>query len=272
MIKEFQTYLQVNKGYSENTAIAYGKDLHSFARFLIDTKQDARWSTVTLADIDSYMEMMTDAKRTPATINRHVSSIRAYYNFLKRQGLMKENPARYAQQQKRQRKLCNTIPTGDLIAAQKHATGTVKVMLTLLVGTGIRLQEMLDIKKSDIEASENRIKIDGKGQKQRYVYLTKEAQETVTEYAKYSGFKLFGDITQRQVRMAIYLELRRFSQARQLSPHAIRHTFATNMAKNGANVATIQKVLGHESIKTTQKYIDLAQIDVREQILQFSKM
>ena len=264
MIEEFKTYISNVRGYSHHTATAYGKDLVDFAHFMREQREEARWSTVRLEDVEAFAVRMRREGKSPATINRHLSSLRQFYNWLKRQGLLPENPLRYAEMQKLPKRIVNTIPVDDLKQAISSARGTVKVMLTLLCATGIRVQEMLEITKADIEADEQRIKIHGKGNRERYVYLKEKDMKTVTEWAAQSDFKLFGEIEQRAARKAIYVELTRKSSARQLSPHAIRHTFATVMAKNGANVSSIASVLGHQSIRTTQKYIDMAQLDTRE--------
>lgn len=270
MINEFQNYLVSVKGYSQHTAMAYGKDARDFARYMRSQREDARWSTVQQADLDGFMGAMTKAGMKPSTINRHVSSVRALFKYMIREGMMTTNPVRYASMQKQEKSLPNTIPTEELVTATEHATGTLRVMLLILVVTGCRIQEMLDIEQCDINEEEQSIRIHGKGKKDRDVYATVEEIREIQEYAKGRPAKMFGGIEQRAARYAIYQHLSRYSKAKQLSPHAIRHTVATNMAKQGANVTCISKLLGHESIKTTQKYIDMSQQDVREACIKYS--
>lgn len=270
MITEFQNYLVSVKGYSQHTAMAYGKDVRDFARYMRSEREDARWSTVQQCDLDGFMATMTKAGLKPSTINRHVSSVRAMFKYFVRQGWMTSNPVRYASMQKQEKSLPNTIPTEDLVTATEHATGTLRVMLLILVTTGCRIQEMLDIEQCDINEEEQSIRIHGKGKKDRDVYATVEEIREIKEYAKGRPAKIFGGIEQRAARHAIYEHLSRYSKAKQLSPHAIRHTVATNMAKQGANVTCISKLLGHESIKTTQKYIDLSQQNVKDAAIKYS--
>lgn len=269
MIQEFQTYIMKNRGYSIHTAIAYGKDLQDFARWMSKNKLNPRWSTIEPADIENYVRNLHDLGKKPTTINRHIASIRKAYYYMKMRGIVDTNPARYIESNKIDKTIPNTIPTAELKNALDASAGTMKVMLTILCKTGVRIQEMLDIELQDIEAANGRIRIHGKGRKERYVYLKDGDMRTITEFAKGRPSRIFGDISQRDVRHAIFETLRTFSNARQLSPHAIRHTYATEMAKAGANVTTIAQILGHESIKTTQKYIDLGQQNIRRTQLQF---
>ncbi len=269
MITEFENYLVSVKGYSLHTAKAYGMDLRDFARFMRARNDSARWSTVSQSDVDEYMMTMTTAGRKASTINRHVSSVKALFRYMMRQGMMTSNPVRYASSQKQEKKIPNTIPTCDLVTATKHACGTLRIMFLILVSTGCRIQEMLDIEQCDINEEEQRITIHGKGKKERYVYATDEVIREIKAYCEGRPGRIFGTIDQRTARHAIYEHLKRYSNAKQLSPHAIRHTMATQMAKQGANVTMISKLLGHESIKTTQQYIDLAQQEVKAAAQQY---
>lgn len=263
MITEFENYLISVKGYSQHTATAYGKDVRAFAHYVRETRENARWSTIGREEVDGFMAKMTAEGKTPATINRHVSSIRAIYRYFIRQGLMKTNPMRYASRKKQEKKQPRTIPTEDLVTATEHASGTLRIMLLILCTTGCRIQEMLDINAHDINQEEQTIIIHGKGKKERKVFATPEELKEIKAYAEGRPGKIFGDIDQRTVRHYIWEHLKRYSSAPQLSPHAIRHTLATNMAKHGANVTTISKLLGHENISTTQKYIDMSQQDIK---------
>lgn len=271
MINNFKTYLTNNRGYSIHTATAYGKDLHDFAKWARMNMKTPTWSSVQITDIMTYVSDLHEQGKSVSTINRHISSIRQFFNYLKKNGQLKENPARYIESLKRPYRIVNTIPTEAIQKALQKATGTIRIMLLILSKTGVRVQEMLDIEVQDIETQNGRIRIHGKGQKERYVYMRDAEIREVAEYAQGRPSRIFGEITQRQVRTAVYETLRYHTNARQLSPHAIRHTFATNMAKNGANVTTIATILGHESIKTTQKYIDLGQNNIREQQLKYSQ-
>lgn len=268
MIQEFTSYLSSTRNMSPHTVRAYEKDLREFAKWAQNNMEGARWSTMTQQDIDQYQQWQTEQGRKSTTINRHLSSIKAFYKYLMRQGLIKSNPLRYAAYQQQEKTVPNVIDIASLERATETATGTLRIMLLILTETGVRVQELLDIEQTDIET--DRIRIHGKGRKERYVYMKSESIAEVKDWTQGRGQRIFGDITQRDVRRAIYIHLRRYSTDKQLSPHAIRHTFASKLAKNGAPTATISKLLGHEHISTAEKYINLNDQSTREQYIQFS--
>ena len=200
----------------------------------------------------------------PATTNRHLAAISGIYHYMKRNGMEVENPCRYESRRKLAKLQPNTIDTNELRKAYEAATGVTKVMIGILASTGIRIQELLDLQWEDINFNDCSLRIMGKGRKERIVYATPSSLETlqlVKEHYHSTGH-IF-TMEQRAARHMIYEALRPYCTGRQLSPHAIRHTFATELAKAGTNVTAIAKVLGHESIMTTQKYIDMTQTDVK---------
>lgn len=261
MIQEYREYLLTLKGYSKNTANAYTRDLGEFVNWAKKSLDNARWSAISRADIDQYIKDMVAAGLKPATTNRRLAAISGLYRYMIREGLTNENPCQYESRRKIGENVPNTIPTEDLQKAYNNAAGVTREMLGLLITTGIRIQELLDMSWQDIDFTQASIKIHGKGNKERKVYTTPDALDTlqkVNEYYKPSGqiFKM----TQREARRRIWSALRPYSQAKQLSPHAIRHTFATTMAAAGVNCATLQQMLGHKTMETTQHYIDAGQL------------
>ena len=261
MINEFKTYLTCIKGYSENTAVAYAKDLQTFARYMRQQDNSKRWSTVTREDVDNYIIHLSNTGHKPATLCRHISSIAALYRYIQREGHDISNPAKYESRPKISKTIPNTIPTQELRTAIQHTGGALRVMLQLLCETGIRIQEMLNIKTTDIDILNGILKIQGKGHKERLVYISNEMKNMLISQSNGKRQRIFDGITQLDCRNMIYDALKNYSNAPQLSPHAIRHTYATQMAKHGMTATTLQKVLGHEQLSTTQKYIDLGQVN-----------
>lgn len=264
MIQEYINYLRNLRGYAENTALSYERDLKDFVIWVRKNIPGATWSSLTIEDIDRYIMAMATAGLKPATTNRRLSAISGLYNFMRREGYDVENPCHYEHRRKIGKSIPNTIPANDLRAAYDHAVGATKIMLGLLITTGIRIQELLDITWEDIDFEKQSIKITGKGNKQRVVYTQAPQLETLRllkEQQALSG-KIF-TIEQRVARRMIWEALKPYSSARQLSPHAIRHTYATQLATMGVNVTTLAKILGHDRIATTQHYIDMTQTDTR---------
>lgn len=264
MIQEYMNYLENIKGYSPNTISSYVKDLHNFVEWARFNIAGARWSTITIIDIDKYITDMAKAGMKPATTNRHLSALSGLYRYMKREGLMTENPCHYESRRKIAQTIPNTIPLKDLKIAYENAHGVVKVMLALLISTGIRIQELLDLEWNDINFVDNSLRIHGKGNKERFVYTNSEYLETLRMVYQYQCQK--GKIflmNQREARRMVFDALKPYTKAKQLSPHAIRHSFATHLANEGVNASTIGAILGHQQLDTTQKYIDLTEAPVR---------
>lgn len=273
MLTRFENYLRNIKGYSERTCSEYLKDLKAFARWAKANKQDARWSTLTRADIDDYISMRAKEGIKPTTTNRELASISALYRFFIREGLLKNNPARYQSRRKVGFHLPNTIPSEDLQTAYKNSFGVVHVWIGLLSTTGIRISELLGLNWEDIDFKTCALEIKGKGNKERLVFTTPEYLDLMRQaYERNPTEGRIFRYSEREARFMLWEALKPYSRAKQLSPHAIRHTFATSLAKQGVNVATIATILGHNRIATTQKYIDLAQMDCKAVSAQYSPL
>lgn len=265
MIREYTEYLLKLKGYSYNTTQAYAKDIRAFANWAKQHKEDARWSNIEREDIDAYIKEQYDQGKKPSTTNRQLAAISSLYRFFQRQGLEVINPCKYESRRKVAETIPNTISRTELAVAYKNAQGVAKLMIGILATTGIRIQEMLDLKWEDVNFEENSLRINGKGSKERIVYTTEEVLAEAKQARKYGiPTNRIMWYSQRNARTIIWEALRPYCRAKQLSPHAIRHTYATELAKQGENVATIGKILGHASIKTTQKYIDMTQVATQQ--------
>lgn len=265
MIQDFTNYLVNIKGYSTETAKAYKADVQRFARWAKRELTDARWSTMNRGIIDHYITTCAEEGKAPTTTNRYLASISAMYKYMKRQGYEVTDPTRTESRRKVPTTIPNTIEEDELIKALDNSTGAAKLMLGILMSTGIRIQEMLNLEDKDINYGTGAMIIrNGKGNKSRKVYCSRRALVPLNEM-HYNGQlqgKIFKSFSQRDARWMIYNALRPYCHARQLSPHAIRHTVATAMARKGVNTVTLSKILGHRELKTTQKYIDFAQCDV----------
>lgn len=273
MLTRFENYLRNIKGYSERTCSEYLKDVRAFALWAKAHVKDARWSTLTRSDIDEYITMRAKEGIKPTTTNRELASISALYRYFIREGLLKNNPARYQSRRKVGYHLPNTIPSEDLQAAYANSVGVVHVWLGLLATTGIRISELLSLKWEDIDFKTCALEINGKGNKDRLVYTTPEYLELMRQaYERKPTEGRIFRYSEREARHMIWEALKPYSRATQLSPHAIRHSFATSLAKQGVNVATIATILGHSRIETTQKYIDMAQMNCQAVSAQYSPL
>ncbi len=259
MIIEYINYIRTVKAYSPMTCKSYERDLRHFAWWARKNMTDARWSQITKQTIDLYTEDAVRNEQKPATTNRRLSALSSFYNWMRYQGYKVENPCKYVSKRKIAKTIPNTIDTNQLRTAYERSEGVVHVMIGLLMFSGMRIGELLSLEWHDIDTENNTIRLHGKGAKERLVRVPEQALKEIRaakEHCSTNGRMFnYGD---RYARKMIHEELAKHCEAKQLSPHAIRHTFATHLAAQGENVNTISTLLGHEHLETTQKYINLA--------------
>lgn len=260
MITTFLNYLTVNRGLSQNTAKAYAEALRDFAQFVNDRQPGTRWSTVTKQLIDTYVVEMVAEDASAATIKQHISALRTFYKTCQALGANVENPARYVSTPKLGDELPRTVEREaiDKALASPTVSKQAKAAIAIIFETGLRLQELLDLRPGDINPEKQSIIVRGKGRKQRTVYYG--------ELTKRYGRAWRGEEnTQRGVRHMVYSALKPFSSAKQLSPHALRHTYASELLNNGMSMTTICKLMGHNHLSTTERYAKLANMTVQRE-------
>ena len=269
MIQEFVDYLSHNKGYSELTCFEYRKDLERFVKWLKSHRIE-RWSQVTKDTIDLYVHDMSEDGLKPATIKRRVATIRSLYQFAWIKGLTTENPAKYVSSPKMAMQLPKIIPTEELSATITDGTINIhtRAMIAVIAETGLRISEVLNLTMMDVDKTNRSIKVMGKGAKERIVYYG-DMSAAYFDYVRVIGSLPIWNMTEREARFKVWEALKGHSNAKQLSPHAIRHSFATTMLNNGAPITTIQALLGHETVKTTERYAKVAQTTVQSNYKQF---
>lgn len=261
MIQEFSNYLRSVRGFSPNTIRAYTTDLQGFVSWIKTSRPEAKWSNISRDDIDAYLSAQTSRGLKASTTNRQLSAISALYKYMQRNGFDIDNPCKYESRKKIPATLPTTIPVDKIAKAYQKAQGLRKTLLGILATTGIRIQELLDLTWSDIDFDSCTLTIMGKGSKERVVHTDAEVLEDLHKVSSWSKphMRIFW-ISQRQARHLIYETLAPYCNSKHLNPHSIRHTFATELAKNGENCTTIAKILGHSHIETSQKYINMAEV------------
>lgn len=278
MIEQYLSYLTNVIGVSTHTVLAYENDLTSFCKWLRSVYTNPRWSNVSQQDIEAYIAFLSKTGYTPASSNRHLSSIKGIYRYFIREGLLRENPAARVLFRKDVQKLPVIINVDIIHEAYINADADTRLMIGLLYTTGIRVEELLGIEWDDIEliniksqeinAKAGQIRIKGKGLKERYVYIGRGLVDQLDEKRRNTpNSPLHGRIWeygQRTVRRMIEIAFRNIGYEGQISPHILRHTIATQWAVDGANNATIAKALGHSRLETSQKYINMGQLDVKQ--------
>lgn len=265
MIYGFCKYLTINRGLSENTVKAYREALQSFATWANDEHPGTRWSNVTKQLIDMYVASLVADDYKPATIKQHISALRTFYKTCQAMGTMNENPARFVSTPRLGEELPKTIEREAIDAALNagNVDNETKAAIAIIYETGLRLQELLDLRPGDVDPKLQAITVNGKGRKQRTVYYG--------ELCKKYGRHWHGEKhTQREVRHEVFKALKPYSNATQLSPHALRHTYACQLLNNGMSITAISKLMGHEHLETTERYAKLANETTKEMYLKFA--
>lgn len=258
MITEFLTYKKKIQNVADGTVTEYGKNLRAFATWVNINHPGTTWTSVTKQLIEAHMIALHDAKLKPRTITLRLAAIRSLYNWMITQGMMKNNPARYIQTPKAGSTLPQTCAIDALSkymakAATSQETKEVQALIAILVETGMRLQEALDVRPSDINKTEMSIVVNGKGNKQRKVYYGEMTRQKMNALAAtVNTAKGFFQHDQRWYRETMSEEMK--GTINYIHPHMLRHTYATQLLTAGAQLKYVSELLGHESVKTTERY------------------
>ncbi len=277
----FLDYLTFERNVATNTVVAYRDDLESFFEFLSNDYLTMARDQIELARLDhlairAYLAHLARRKLARASIARHLSALRTFFKYLVREGIVEANPARGVATPKREKHLPAVMQPADvaLLIEQPDTSTTLGLRdaawLELLYASGLRIGELVGIDIDDLELRSRLVKVHGKGSKERIVPFGSKAEaavrawlaarrELVTDPEEHAIFVNYrgGRITTRSVRRLFDGYLRRAALRAGISPHTMRHSFATHLLNAGADLRGIQELLGHASLSTTQKYTHL---------------
>ncbi len=273
-VVEFLRFLEVSKVVSKHTLKAYALDLKIFAQYL--EGQGVEFGQVTHLHIRGYLGQQS-VELSPATRARRLASIKSFYKFLSRRKLIEANPARRVKSPKLPLKLPRAIPVDEAFAlmnapdVERLLSLRDRAMLEVLYGGGLRVSELVGLSLGDLDRSANSVRVLGKGQKERLCPLNPAAIAALDAWFERRGellavdFKrqdpkaMFlnfrgGRLTTRSVQRHLDTYVKQLGLNRKMSPHALRHSFATHLLAGGADIRSIQELLGHASLSTTQRY------------------
>lgn len=285
VIKQFLAYLVAEKGLSDNTRVSYAFDLARLVQYLGEegvTLQDA-----TADNLREFIGSLHDVGVSAATQNRFLSSIRTFFKYLKLEGFIETNPASLLESVNMGEHLPQVLTVEeidsliDAIQPDDPYGTRNRAIIETMYGCGLRVSELVNLEISRVYAQDQYVVVTGKGDKQRLVPISEAALDAIREYLPErnagpikpgeENVLFLNRLGRRLTRQMVFTIIRRLADAagirKVISPHTLRHSFATHLLEGGANLRAIQQMLGHEYISTTEIYLHLDRSVLRDEIL-----
>ena len=289
-IKDFENFLRFERNFSDNTLDAYLRDVRKLRDFAEVDMNDTGPLVITYENIQEFLFHISKKKFSERTQARWISSIKAFFKYLVEDEAREDNPATLLEGPKLGLYLPDTLSFDDvnrIIKAINISTDLGRrnhCMIEVLYGCGLRVSELIDLKMSNINFKESYLKVEGKGEKVRFVPLAAYTAELIKQYikeirSKYKINKKCEDILflnsrgSSMSRVIVFIIIKELTEKaginKKISPHTFRHSFATHLLQNGADLRYIQEMLGHSSITTTEIYTHLKNEELRDVILNY---
>jgi integrase/recombinase XerD len=293
LVLDFLAYLEFERGLSRNTLDAYRTDLLQLGLFLAERGRSA--TEVERADIAEFLADLAMGKPetadepgrppcSPATISRKTACLRSFYRHLRREELIDKDPTATLEPPQKSRKLPNVLSHGEVTKLLESAQGADPIdlrdraLLELMYGCGLRASEAVGLELTDVDLKRGFVRPHGKGSKERIVPLGSAAAAAVSRYLRSSRPALVNGSPERHLfvnfrggaltRQGLYKIIQRHAKAAglegKMSPHTLRHTFATHLLSGGCDLRSVQEMLGHADVATTQLYTHLSTERIRE--------
>ena len=281
-LDKYIDYLLYEKAYSKHTILNYKDDILEYLDFL--KLEELEYENIVYEDLRYYLVYLKEKKKNSnSSIDRKISALRGFYKYLVNLKILEVNPFDIVSGPKKEKKLPRYFEYNELeelfdsVDISNVIGRRDRLILELLYATGVRVSEMVEIKVSDIDISNRNINIIGKGNKERIVKFGEYCLDAINDYLDNSYNKLNinninylflnsrgSKLTDRGVRYILDNLIKKTSLNKKISPHMLRHSFATHLLNNGADLLTVQKLLGHESIKATQVYTHVSTDRLKE--------
>ena len=289
-IENFSNFLKFERNFSDNTLDAYIRDIKKFSLYAEKNLENSKPKAITYEDLQEYLILQSKQKISERTQARWISSIKSFFKYLLEEEIRDDNPATLLEGPKLGLYLPDTLSVEDVERITKNINLSTDLgvrnqcMVEVLYGCGLRVSELIKLKISDINFKEGFLKVEGKGQKVRYVPLAKYTSHLIKNYIenvrinnkinkKYEDILFLNSRGSSMSRVIVFIIIKELADKagirKNISPHTFRHSFATHMLQNGADLRFIQEMLGHSSITTTEIYTHLNTEELRDTILKY---
>lgn len=280
-IEEFLNYLAENKHYSANTLAAYRNDLSQFVAYLHDNAGIQGWDAVGKTTLINYiLHLKGDREYTSATVARKVAAVKSFFHYLQAKSLISDDPTTELDSPKVNKRLPRTLSRREvetLLAApgetDTHKALRDRALLELLYASGMRVSEIVSLEQGDVDLANGHVKVSGRNSsKPRVIPIAPRATRALSEYAE-KGRPVFAKGSQASAfflnprgtqltRQGLWLIIKKYVEEAgieaEVTPHTLRHSFATHMLDKGADLRNVQELLGHSNISTTQVYTQIS--------------
>ena len=277
-ISEYLTYLEVERGLSQNTVLAYENDILGFFDYFKNIEDPNEIKRIHFSE---YTVHLAQNGLLSSSVTRKIASIKGFFRFLSANKEIKSNPSLSVTSPKIPKKLPKVISYEEIEKLLKNRLTTKeKAVFELLYATGLRVSELVNLTVKNVDFKSNLIKTTGKGSKDRIVPMGKKAKEALNNYMKErelilkakmgsgaeSDYIFLNDKSEQISRQWVYNFIKKQGETinKTISPHTIRHSFATHLLENGADLRAVQELLGHRSVVTTQLYTHISKKRLRE--------
>jgi integrase/recombinase XerD len=274
IISEYLDYLEIEKGLAQNTLDAYRRDLIDFFNFCNCYEVE----NIQRTQINSYVRNLHEKKYSPTSIMRKIASLRGFFKWANINDIIKTNPTLTLEQPKIPQKLPKVISVAEIEEILNHnLTKLETVIVELLYGCGLRVSELTNLKTNDYDLKSKFLECTGKGSKDRIVPLGTKAINAIKKYLPEREFivqkynlktkqLLINDNGKNITRQEVYTFIHEQGKTlhKTISPHTLRHSFATHLLENGADLRVVQELLGHSNVSTTQLYTHISKKRLKE--------
>ncbi|SEP70676.1 site-specific tyrosine recombinase XerD [Piscibacillus halophilus] len=282
-LKDYIHFLQIEKGLADNSIASYQRDLNQYLTFLIEIEKLTELSQIERHHIRQFLKQLDEMGKSSSSIARMISTIRSFHRFIIQEYGVKHDASLHIQTPKKERKLPKVLSNKDVEALLDLPSNEPldirnKAMLETLYATGLRISELLSLKINDLHLLMGFVRIIGKGGKERIVPLGKHAQQAVEDYVEHARptfikqehtDALFLNHRGRPMtRQGFWKILKKIAREKgiraELTPHTLRHSFASHLLENGADLRAVQEMLGHADISTTQIYTHISKSRMKD--------